>query len=169
MKTLAVSGKGKNCPQSIWELAVDVGIALSPLADDLQLVTGGLGGVMDGVAFGFVGTTIGLLPASELRSVKPSRSNTISINTGLQPQLRNWVFASAGDAMLSLPGSHGSWEEVCFALDQDKRVWAIGEHELKFPGVVYLDTIEDVVAIAQLWIASEEEHGRVGHTRPAAW
>lgn len=114
---VAVIGKGKACPPEVHRLAFDVGYLLNDLADDVVLVTGGLGGVMRAAALGYDGPTIGLRPGRDVDARRNESFPGIVLDTGLTEATRNVVTASAADAVIVLPGSHGTMQEALTALD----------------------------------------------------
>src|SRR5206468_3170100 len=76
------------------------------------LVCGGLGGVMEAAARGAArrgGMVVGLLPT--YRHADGNAHLTVSLPTGLG-HARNILVAAAGDAVIALPGLHGTLAEV---------------------------------------------------------
>jgi uncharacterized protein (TIGR00725 family) len=90
------------------------------------LVCGGLGGVMASAARGAAeagGTVVGLLPG--YRAAAGNRHLTIAIPTGLG-HARNVLVAAAGDALIALPGEHGTLAEIALARVLGRPVVVVG-------------------------------------------
>lgn len=136
---VAVIGKGRNCPPATRELAYQVGRQLASL-DDVALICGGLGGVMDAAAEGMTsagGVAIGLVPAPN--GVPPSRHLTYTIRTGLVENFRNIVLSFAADLAVVCPGSHGTLIEGWALIDAGTPLVAVGEHDHRLSGSLPFD------------------------------
>lgn len=159
-KLIAVSGKGRDCPSEVYDAAYQVGKMLAEI-EGVRVLTGGLSGVMDAAAKGAYdagAVVIGLLPGGlERYEGRVSKYLTLAINTGLPVQLRNFVLASACDAMVALPGSHGTWQEIVTARDLDKPVWTIGRHALVVPGAVALRKMDELPGRIREWMGATEQ------------
>jgi uncharacterized protein (TIGR00725 family) len=143
-RLIGVVGKGRNCPAEVYDLALQVGRMVGRHAAACILVTGGLGGAMTAAACGAReagGLSIGLLPALSDRTTGENPCLDIPINTGVTAHIRNVILASAVDVLIAVPGSHGTLQEMILALDMEKPVWAVGEHVVQLPEVLYLDSI----------------------------
>ncbi len=144
---IAVVGKGRHCPPETRQLGAEIGATIADFRDRCLMVTGGLGGVMEAAAVAARdrgGLTVSILPGAESQTSAPHGAADVSIHTGLTLAVRNVVLASAADAMVAAPGSHGTMQEMAVALDLDKPVWAVGEHPFRLPGVVYLATVGEL-------------------------
>lgn len=120
---VAVVGKGRDCPFDTWAVAQRVGAAVA-LAGHV-LLTGGLGGVMLAAAKGAAaehGQVIGLVPD---RGEPDPEFPGLLLRTGLSTPTRNVVMGHACDAMLACYGSHGTMQELAFALDRGIPVAAV--------------------------------------------
>jgi uncharacterized protein (TIGR00725 family) len=128
---VAVVGRRAHVPAEDLNLAALVG---RELADGgFTVVTGGRGGVMEAVAIGAAelgGQVVAITPFDE-DAIGPA---SVVIRTGLTPQMRNIVTASCCVAMVALPGSFGTWQEMIHALDRRVPVLQIGYHPEVLPG-----------------------------------
>jgi uncharacterized protein (TIGR00725 family) len=148
---VAVAGGGE-CSRRTAALARAVGRAVA--ANGAVLVCGGLGGVMDAAARGAAeagGTVVGLLPGYERAA--GSRHLTVTIPTGLG-HARNTLVAAAGDALIALPGEHGTLAEIALARALGRPVVVLGSwRELR--GVGRASTAEDAVRRALALAAAQ--------------
>src|SRR5438034_1269460 len=115
-----------------------------PLAAGAVLVCGGLGGVMEAAARGAAeggGTVIGILPGYDHRDA--NRHLTVALPTGLG-YARNVLVAAAGDALIALPGGHGTLSEVALAQVLGRPVVALGRRRER-AGVVAARTPAEAV------------------------
>jgi uncharacterized protein (TIGR00725 family) len=107
--------------------AEEVGIRLAQ--SGAVVVCGGLGGIMAAVAQGAQkagGLTVGILPSYEAVTANEAISITIASGMG---EARNILVVASADAVIALPGSHGTLSEVALALKLEKpviglRAWA---------------------------------------------
>lgn len=102
-----------DAPPELCSLAEQVGGMLARLG--ITVITGGRGGVMEAVCRGATeagGTTVGILPSSEMNDANPWCS--VVIPTGLG-HARNVVNVLGGDFVIALGSSAGTLSEVCFA------------------------------------------------------
>jgi uncharacterized protein (TIGR00725 family) len=93
----------------------------------ITVITGGRGGVMEAACRGSAkagGTTIGILPSSDMNDANPWCS--VVIPTGLG-HARNVVNVLGGDFVIALGDSAGTLSEVCFA-------WILGRPILTVKG-----------------------------------
>jgi len=129
---IAVVGGGE-CSRQSAAIARTVGRELAGAG--AVVVCGGLGGVMEAVARGAAeggGTVLGILPGYERTQGNPYL--TLALPTGLG-HARNVLVAAAGDAMIALPGKHGTLAEIAFAGVFGRPVVALGAWS-RVPGVV---------------------------------
>ena len=128
---VAVIG-GSNPEPDLVILAIEVGRVIARLGG--IVICGGLGGVMEAVARGAKlekGLTIGILPGYDAKAGNPFID--IAIPTGMG-HARNVLVASAGDAIVALPGSHGTRSEISLALALEKPVFGM-QAWAEIPGV----------------------------------
>jgi len=138
---IAVAGASVCSPRTA-ALARAVGRALA--AAGAVLVCGGLGGVMEAAARGAAeggGTVIGILPGYDHRAA--NRHLTVALPTGLG-HARNVLVAAAGDALIALPGGHGTLSEVALARVLGRPVVALGRRR-ELAGVVAARTPAEAV------------------------
>jgi hypothetical protein len=110
---IAVIGAGR-CGPEVAGMAEEVGAAIA--ARGCTLVCGGLAGVMEAAARGARrggGLTVGILPGYETRAANPEIDVVLPTGMG---HARNIIVVSAGDAVIALPGEHGTAAEIALAL-----------------------------------------------------
>ncbi|MGV6872750.1 TIGR00725 family protein [Pseudochelatococcus sp. B33] len=93
----------------------------------LQLICGGMGGVMEAACKGHLeagGAPIGLLPDTEWRSGNPYVA--IPIATGIGP-VRNAILARASVALVAIGGGYGTLTEMAYGLHFDRPVLTLGK------------------------------------------
>ena len=138
---IAVAGGGVCGPRTA-ALARAVGREIARAG--AVLVCGGLGGVMEAAARGAAesgGTVIGILPGYEHRA--GNRFLTVALPTGLG-HARNALVAAAGDALIALPGEHGTLSEIALARVLGRPVIALGRR-CDVQGVAAARTPRDAV------------------------
>src|SRR5439155_194172 len=140
--------QGADPPRSVLralpELAAPRGEGPPLAAAGAVLVCGGLGGVMEAAARGAAeggGTVIGILPGYDHRDA--NRHLTVALPTGLG-YARNVLVAAAGDALIALPGGHGTLSEVALAQVLGRPVVALGRRRER-AGVVAARTPAEAV------------------------
>lgn len=102
-----------DAPPELCSAAEQIGEMLARLG--ITVITGGRGGVMEAACRGAAkagGTTVGILPSSEMNDANPWCS--VVIPTGLG-HARNVVNVLGGDFVIALGSSAGTLSEVCFA------------------------------------------------------
>lgn len=110
---IAVIGAGR-CSADVAQLAEEVGAAVADRG--CTLVCGGLAGVMEAAARGARargGLTVGVLPSYDAASA--SAHIDVVLPTGMG-HARNMIVVAAGDAVIALPGEHGTASEIALAL-----------------------------------------------------
>lgn len=120
---IAVIGAGA-CGPEVGGLAEQVGAAIATRG--AVLVCGGLGGVMEAAARGARsqgGLSVGVLPGYEGRSANPNIDVVLPTGMG---HARNVIVVSAGDAVIALPGEHGTAAEIALALKLGRPVVVLG-------------------------------------------
>jgi uncharacterized protein (TIGR00725 family) len=138
---IAVAG-GARCSPATARLAHAVGRELA--AAGAVLVCGGLGGVMASAARGVAaggGIAVGVLPSYD--HADGNRYLAVTIPTGLA-HARNVIVAAAGDALIALPGEHGTLSEVVLARVLRRPVIVLGAWR-RLPGVVHARTPREAV------------------------
>jgi uncharacterized protein (TIGR00725 family) len=154
---IAVAGGGA-CTRRTATLAHAVGRHLA--LGGAVLVCGGLGGVMEAAARGAAeagGTVVGLLPGRDRAA--GNRHLTVAIPTGLG-HARNVLVAAAGDALVALPGAHGTLAEIAFARVLGRPVVVLGAWR-GVPGVIRAGTPAEAVRCA-LVLAARQRAGARG-------
>lgn len=130
---VSVIGGSNSAPPEALVLAEEVGFLIARA--DAVLVCGGLEGVMEAACRGAKrggGTTVGILPGSDPKSANAWVD--IPIVTALSTA-RNAIVARAGDAVIAIDGSFGTLNEIAYALDLGKKVFALKSWELEKLGV----------------------------------
>jgi hypothetical protein len=148
---IAVSGGGACSPRTA---AVARALGRELARAGATVVCGGRGGVMAAVARGAAergGTVIGLLAGYE--RAEGNRWLTVAVPTGLG-HARNVLVAAAGDALIALPGRHGTLSEVALARVLGRPVVTLGAwRDLR--GVTHArsarQAVERALAAARRW------------------
>ncbi len=107
---------------SEWEAQAAESVGKLLASNDVTVICGGRGGVMEAVCRGAQeagGVTIGILPGFAVE--EGNRFLTISIPTGLG-EGRNAIVARAGQAVIAIGGRFGTLSEIAFALKMGKQV-----------------------------------------------
>ena len=123
MRVVAVVGAGAASAAEAAD-AREVGRLLA--SRGVQLVCGGLGGVMEAASSGAAsagGLVLGLLPGLDRAAANPYV--TVAVPTGMG-ELRNGLVVRACDGMIAVGGEHGTLSEVALALKAGKRVVGLG-------------------------------------------
>lgn len=127
-------------------LAEQVGILIAKAG--AILVCGGLGGVMEAAARGAKtanGTTIGILPGTSRADANPYIDYAIATGMG---ELRNFLLARTADALIALPGKHGTLSEIAMALTLGKTVVSLTSFEIE--GVLRASSPDEAVRLVLL-------------------
>ena len=103
--TVAVVGRRRDPSPEDLALAQHVGWQLA--SEGWVTLTGGRGGVMAAAQRG-AHNAGGVVVAITPMAMEPVGPATVVVRSGLPAVARNVVIASACDAMIALPGSHGS-------------------------------------------------------------
>ncbi len=138
---IAVVGGGECCPK-VREMAYSLGRQLAE--NGHVLLCGGLGGVMEAVCSGVReagGLTVGILPGDKWEA---NRYVDIFISTGMG-HARNVIIVKSADAVIALPGEHGTLSEIALALKMGKRVISLQSWDI--PGVLNAGTPEEAVRL----------------------
>jgi uncharacterized protein (TIGR00725 family) len=115
---IAIVGGGE-CKPEVSEMACLLGKLLAEKGH--ILICGGLGGVMEAACRGAKeagGLTIGILPGEKGSA---NKFVDIAIATGMG-HARNAIIGKSADAVIALPGEHGTLSEMALALKMGKRV-----------------------------------------------
>jgi uncharacterized protein (TIGR00725 family) len=138
---IAIVGGGE-CSPKVYEMTHKLGRLLAEHGH--ILICGGLGGVMEAVSSGARiagGLTIGILPGEK----KDANSFiSIAIATGMG-HARNVIIVKSSDAVIALPGEHGTLSEIALALKMKKLV--ISLHSWDIPGTIKAETPEEAMTI----------------------
>ena len=143
MRVVAVVGAG-DASAAERKAAYDVGASLA--ARGVQVVCGGLGGVMAAASQGATdagGLVLGLLPGLDRSAANPWV--TVAVPTGMG-ELRNGLIVRACDGMVAVGGEHGTLSEVALALKAGKRVVGLG-FGFAVPGVEAASSPAEAVAL----------------------
>ena len=141
---VAVVGAGR-ATGAVTALAREVGRRLGEAG--AVVVTGGLGGVMAAACRGAHdagGVAVGLLPGDDRAAANPFVA--VAIPTGLG-EARNALVVRAADAVIALPGEHGTLSEVALALKMGRTVVGLGAWT-EVLGVVPASDPAEAVALA---------------------
>ncbi len=138
---IAVVGGGDRSP-AVERMAHRLGRLLAERGH--ILVCGGLGGVMEAACRGAKeagGLTVGILPGEREDA---NDWVDIAIATGMG-HARNVIIVKSSDAVIALPGKHGTLSEIALALKVGKRVISLGSWQI--PGTLPAETAEDAVKL----------------------
>lgn len=143
---IAVIG-GSSAPPEVLGAAEAVGRELARAG--VELVCGGLGGVMEAACRGAReagGFTIGILPGEDRREANPWV--TCAIPTGLG-HFRNFLVVRAADGVIALPGASGTLSEAAMAITLGKRVVAVpgNAKEWSVPGAAPAGSAAEAVRL----------------------
>ncbi len=127
--TVAVCGSGRLPAQELEELAESVGEEI--IRAGMNLVTGGLGGVMEAASRGAAraragghgdGTIVGILPGQDKGVANPYCDLILPTGLGIA---RNLLVVQASDAVVIVHGGSGTLSEAAFAWQLGKPVVAL--------------------------------------------
>ncbi len=132
---------GGNASDDEYRTAVELGSELGSRGHDV--ICGGLGGVMEGVAKGMSdtwGRTIGILPSTDPEAANPFIDTAIATGLG---NARNVMVVLNGQAAIAVNGGSGTLSEIAHALDMGRPVAGLDTFEIE--GVTDVDTPEAAV------------------------
>jgi uncharacterized protein (TIGR00725 family) len=141
---IGVVGSGGGSPE-VLALAEEVGREVAKAG--AIVVCGGLGGVMEAACRGAKeagGRTLGILPGHDR-----SRANAhldLSVVTGMG-DARNALVARSSDAIVALPGGHGTLSEIALGLKMGRRVVGLRSWS-DVDGVVAAESPAEAVRLA---------------------
>ncbi len=141
---IAVVGGG-DCGPEVRDLARRLGKLLAEQGQ--TVLCGGLGGVMEAVCCGAKeagGQTVGILPGERADA---NRWVDIAIATGMG-HARNAIIVKSADAVIALPGKHGTLSEIALALKMRKPVVSLRSWEIR--GTLKAETPEEALALLGL-------------------
>jgi uncharacterized protein (TIGR00725 family) len=147
---IAVVGPA-NCTENQADTAEAVGTLIAERG--AIVVCGGRGGVMEAACKGAAsagGTTVGILPGSEVSEGNPYLM--IALPTGLG-EARNALVARAGQAMIAIGGSYGTLSEIALALKAGRKVvgletWSATDHAARKLGILPAKNASEAVTMA---------------------
>jgi hypothetical protein len=138
---IAIVGGG-DCSPKVREQAQELGRLLAERGH--VIICGGLGGVMEAAARGAReagGLVVGVLPG-EKTDANPYVGIAIATDMG---HARNVIIVKSADAVIALPGEHGTLSEMALALKMKKRV--ISLHSWEIPGTIKANTPQEAVRL----------------------
>lgn len=124
-----------------YQTSVDLGAELGSRGHDV--ICGGLGGVMEGVAKGMSdtwGRTIGILPGDDPERANPFVDTTIATGLG---NFRNVLVVLNGEAAIAINGGSGTLSEIGHALDLGRPVAGLETFDIE--GVEAVETPVEAV------------------------
>jgi uncharacterized protein (TIGR00725 family) len=140
---IAVVGGGV-CTDDTYERARQLGRLLAEQGH--VVLCGGLGGVMKAVCCGAReggGTAVGILPGEKESA---NRFVSIAIATGMG-HARNAIVVKSSDAVIALPGEHGTLSEIALALKMGRPVISLGSWRI--PGLIEASDPEEIITILE--------------------
>lgn len=108
------------------------------------VICGGLGGVMQAVCRGAKeagGTAVGILPGKK-EDANPWVTIAVATNMG---HARNAIIVESADALIALPGEHGTLSEIALGLKLGKRVISLQSWDVE--GVMKAETPEEALSL----------------------
>lgn len=135
-KTVSVIGSHDHTDH-VAELAYKVGQVVAGLG--YVLVSGGLEGSMKAACQGAKdagGTTVGILPGIDKSDANEFVDIALPTTIGFS---RNVIVAASADAVIALPGSHGTRCEISYALVYKRPVIDLGDWQI--PGMISLESV----------------------------
>ena len=138
---VAVIG-ASTCSKRIYKQAQELGALIAK--QGWVLVCGGLSGVMEAAAKGArqkQGLTVGILPGNS-----PAEANSyidVKIPTGLG-YARNILVIRAAEVVVAVSGKYGTLSEIAFALNEGKKIIAMGSWDIK--GVIKVKTPQEAIS-----------------------
>jgi len=116
------------CPPDVYQTAYEIGRFIAE--HKALLITGGLGGVMEGASKGTYengGITVGILPTRDVSCSNPYVM--IPIPTGLG-HARNVIVVQSSDLIIAVTGGMGTLSEIAIALKLEipvigYKTWAV--------------------------------------------
>jgi uncharacterized protein (TIGR00725 family) len=141
---IAVIGAG-TCSEGVRRLAEDVGAEIARRG--ATLICGGLGGVMAAAACGARragGLTIGVLPSYDRGTANPWVDVILPTGFG---HARNVIVVASGDAVIALPGEHGTASEIALALKLGRCVVGLQAWE-DYVGILHAVSAHEAVDMA---------------------
>ena len=141
-KLIAVIGAG-SCDEATFRTSWQVGEQLAEAGFDV--VTGGLGGVMEGASAGASdkgARVVGILPGADPAAANPHVQ--VAVATGMG-DARNAILANTAAGFIAVAGAEGTLSEIAFALKRGKPVVSLGSWEID-PRIHTAETPADAVA-----------------------
>ena len=134
---------GGECSQEMYEMAVDVGRKIARM--NAVLITGGLGGIMEGVCKGAKeegGTTIGIIPGEEREEANAYLDYVIATGLG---QARNALVVLNADVVIAIDGEYGTLSEIAMALKYGKKVYGLKTWDVGIKNCENVDELFDEI------------------------
>ncbi|MCS7149190.1 MAG: TIGR00725 family protein [Caldimicrobium sp.] len=141
-KRIAIIGAGI-AESTIYDLSYEMGYMLGK--EGAIIITGGLGGVMEGAAKGAKeagAITVGILPGNKAEEANPYIMIPIVTDMG---QARNVILVRSAELVVSIGGSYGTLSEIALALKMWKPVIGLKTWP-NIPGVNYVETTKEALA-----------------------
>lgn len=129
------------CPADIYQVAYDIGRIIAH--HDAVLISGGLGGVMEGAskgAFEHGGMTVGILPTRNPADANPYIK--IPIPTGLG-HARNILVVQSSQIVIAVDGEMGTLSEIAIAFKMGLPVIGYRSWEVD-PRIKKAQSVEDI-------------------------
>jgi uncharacterized protein (TIGR00725 family) len=149
-RQVSVVGAG-SCDAEVARLAEEVGRQLA--ANDVTIVCGGLGGVMEAASRGAAragGAVIGIVPTNSTEPANPHCTHVVAAGIG---EARNLAVVASGELVIAIGGAFGTLSGIGFARKLGRPVIALNSWELRLPdggdaGLQKVDTADGAVAEA---------------------
>lgn len=138
---------GEHCTPDIYHLAREVGRRVAGM--NAVLVTGGLGGVMEGACRGAKeggGVTVGIIPGQHRQEANPYCDYVVVTGLG---HLRNALVVANGDLVIAVDGRYGTLSEIALATCMGKPLYGLRTWDVGIPSY---DSVDELfAALATDW------------------
>lgn len=124
LPVVGVIGPSKfTCSDEVYSFGIELGKMIAKL--NVNLVCGGMEGIMEAVCFGFMQTTrkkgvsIGITPYDRRGASNPYCDIIIPSGIGIS---RNAIIINSSDVLVAVAGGAGTLSEIAFAWQKNKHV-----------------------------------------------
>jgi len=151
---------GSACSRKAYSLAEEVGREVARRGH--ALICGGLGGVMEAACKGAKdqgGTTIGILPSSQISTANPYVDFPVATGMGLA---RNLIVVLTARALIAVDGRYGTLSEIAYASQLGVPLVGLCTWKIRAP-MIQVRTPEEAVEKA---VEMAEKRGKLERRGP---